>query len=484
MISGLFQITRVDGGLFCLPLAVERSAGTGEHAIIVFFTQVMLLIIAGRLLGEGMQRLGQPAVIGQLLGGILLGPTVFGTIWPAAQAAIFPLHSADRPMLSAVSELGVLMLLLLTGMETDLARRLVRRTAAITSAAGIAIPFLCGYSLGQILPASVLPDPHRRLITSLFLATALSISSVKIVAAVLREVDFLRRNLGQVILAAAILDDTIGWTILAVIGGLAAQGKIVIGPVLLSIAGTIAFLLFCFTVGRRWMAFVIRWTNDHFTIEMPVISAILVLMIALALLTDWIGVHTVLGAFAAGVMIGQSPILTKHIEEELRGLIVALFMPVFFGVAGLSIDLKVLGDPHLLGFAALLITFACVGKLGGCYLGGRLGRLDHEEALAVGFAMNARGSTEVILATIGLSIGVLNQTLFTVIVLMAVMTTLAMPPLLRWALARVPMRRRRRRNVWKRKPPRKRIPCRRWSACWLRWMDSTLRNLPAGWRVG
>src|SRR6202042_2359351 len=112
------------------------------------------------------------------LGGILLGPTVFGTIWPAAQAAIFPLHSSDRPMLRAVSELGVLMLLLLTGMETDLALvKRVRRTAAITSAAGIAIPFVCGYVLGQILPASVLPDPHRRLITSLFLATALSISS-------------------------------------------------------------------------------------------------------------------------------------------------------------------------------------------------------------------------------------------------------------------------------------------------------------------
>jgi Kef-type K+ transport system membrane component KefB/nucleotide-binding universal stress UspA family protein len=406
----------------------------------IFFTQIMLLIIAGRLLGEGMQRLGQPAVIGQLLGGILLGPTVFGTIWPAAQMAIFPLHASERPMLSAVSELGVLMLLLLTGMETDLALvQRVRRTAIITSAAGIAIPFVCGYGLGQILPADVLPDPHRRLITSLFLATALSISSVKIVAAVLREVDFLRRNLGQVILAAAILDDTIGWTLLAFIGGLAAQGKIVLGPVLTSIVGTITFLFFCFTLGRRWVARAIRWTNDHFTIEMPVISAILVLMIALALLTSWIGVHTVLGAFAAGVMVGQSPILTKHIEEELRGLIVALFMPVFFGVAGLSIDLKVLADPRLLGLAALLIGFACLGKLGGCYLGGRLGRLNHSEALAVGFAMNARGSTEVILATIGLSIGVLNQTLFTLIVLMAVVTTLGMPPLLRWALARVPM---------------------------------------------
>jgi Kef-type K+ transport system membrane component KefB/nucleotide-binding universal stress UspA family protein len=423
------------------PLLLAATAGHGEERVIIFFAQVLLLIVTGRLLGELMQRIGQPAVIGQLLAGIILGPSVFGAIWPAAQQTIFPLNSSDRQMLNAVSELGVLLLLLLTGMETDLALvKRVRRSAAITSAAGIVIPFACGYALGEMLPESVLPDPNRRLLTSLFLATALSISSVKIVAAVLREVDYLRRDLGQVILAAAILDDTIGWTILAFIGGLAAQGRIVIGPVLFSVLGTVVFLVFCFTVGRRWVARIIRWTNDHFVIEMPVITVILVIMIALALLTNFIGVHTVLGAFVAGIMIGQSPILTKHIEEQLRGLIVALFMPVFFGLAGLAIDLKVLRDPHLLGLAVLLIAIASIGKLGGCYFGGRLARLNHPEALAIGFAMNARGSTEVILASIGLTMGVLNQELFTVIVLMAVVTTLCMPPLLRWALARVPIR--------------------------------------------
>ena len=422
-------------------ILLAATAGHSDQRAMIFLTQIMLLIVAGRLLGELMQRIGQPAVIGQLLAGIILGPSVFGALWPEARQMIFPTASADRQMLQAVSELGVLMLLLLTGMETDLALvKRVRRAAAVTSVAGIVIPFLCGYVLGEMLPDSVLPDPRRRLLTSLFLATAMSISSVKIVAVVLREVDFLRRNLGQVILAAAILDDTIGWTILALIGGLAAHGEILMGPLLVTVFGTVAFLIFSFTIGRRWVARIIRWTNDHFIIEMPVISVILVIMILLALLTNFIGVHTVLGAFVAGIMIGQSPILTQHIEEQLRGLIVALFMPVFFGVAGLSIDLRVLGDPHLLGLALLAIGIASIGKLGGCYLGGRLARMNHPEALAVGFAMNARGSTEVILATIGLSMGLLNQTLFTIIVLMAVVTTLCMPPLLRWALARVPMR--------------------------------------------
>jgi Kef-type K+ transport system membrane component KefB/nucleotide-binding universal stress UspA family protein len=424
---------------YLLPLAA--LGGAAEHRVFIFFTELMLLVVGGRLLGEAMQRIRQPAVIGQLLAGIILGPSVFGGLWPSLQQVVFPLHAEDRQMLNAVSELGVVMLLLVTGMETNLALvKRVRRTALSISLAGIIFPFVLGYALGEFLPASIVPDANRRVFTSLFLAVALSISSVKIVAAVLREVDFLRRDLGQVILAAAITDDVMGWTMLAVIGGLAARGTIVIGPALLAIGGTIAFLVASFTIGHRWVARTIRWVNDHFIIEMPVISLILVLMLGLALLTDAIGVHTVLGAFVAGIMIGESPILTKHIEEQLRGLIVALFMPVFFGVAGLSIDLKVLAEPRMLAVAVLFIGIASLGKLGGCYVGTRLARLKHAEALAIGFAMNARGSTEIILATIGLTMGVLNPLLFTIIVVMAVVTTLCMPPLLRWALARVPIR--------------------------------------------
>jgi Kef-type K+ transport system membrane component KefB/nucleotide-binding universal stress UspA family protein len=423
------------------PALLAVMGAHGEDRVTIFFTQIVLLIVVGRLLGELIQRIGQPAVMGQLLAGIVLGPSIFGAIWPTEQQLIFPIDSSGRQMLNAVSELGVLMLLLLTGMETNLGLvKRVRRSAVFTSAGGILIPFICGYTLGEFLPDSILPDPNRRLMTSLFLATALSISSVKIVAAVLREVDFLRRDLGQVILASSILDDTIGWIILALIGGLAAHGTVVVGSVLFSVCGTALLLVFCLTIGGQWVARIIRWTNDSFVSEMPVISVILVIMLVLALATSFIGVHTVLGAFVAGIMIGQSPILTKHIEEQLRGLIVALFMPVFFGVAGLSIDLKVLSDPHLFELTVLVIIIASIGKLGGCYIGSRFSGLSHAESLAVGLGMNARGSTEIILAAIGLSLGVLNQQLFTVIVLMAVVTTLCMPPLLRWALSHVSIR--------------------------------------------
>jgi Kef-type K+ transport system membrane component KefB len=422
----------------CFAVAAAGSQG-GDNKVTIFFIQIALLITVGRLLGEVMTRIGQPAVMGQIIGGVVLGPSVFGALVPDLQHAIFPVASAGREMLKAVSELGILMLLLLTGMETDLALvKRVKAHAALTSAGGIIIPFALGYALGEYLPADLLPDPNRRLMTALFLATALSISSVKIVAAVLREVDFLRRDIGQVILASSILDDTIGWIILSLIGGLAAHGVVQVTPLILSVSGTALFLAVCFTIGSTIVAALIRWTNDSFVMEMPVISVILVLMFALALLTDLIGVQTVLGAFVAGIMIGQSPILTKHIEEQLRGLIVALFMPVFFGVAGLAIDLKVLADPRLCLLTLAVIAIASVGKLGGCYLGSRISGLKHREGVAVGLGMNARGSTEIILATIGLGLGVLNQQLFTVIVLMAMVTTLCMPPLLRWALARLP----------------------------------------------
>src|ERR1700704_6476855 len=159
----------------------------------------------------------------------------------------------------------------------------------------------------------------------------------------------------------------------------------------------------------------------------------------MALTTHLIGVHTVLGAFVAGMLIGESPILSKHIDEQLRGLILAFFMPVFFGIAGLSADLTVLKDPGLALMTLGLIAIASFGKFAGAFVGGKIGGLMRSESLALACAMNARGSTEVIVATIGLSMGALSQSLFTMIVAMAVATTTAMPPMLRWALRRVPL---------------------------------------------
>ena len=426
-----------------MAFAAEGAATSSSEAI--FIAELGLLLLVGRLMGEAAQRLGQPAVMGQLIGGLLLGPSVLGLVWPAAQHALFPSAAEQKSMINAVSQLGILMLLLLTGMETDL--QLVKRVgrAAVTvAAAGVALPFICGFALGEMLPDALLPKPDARLVTAIFLGTALSISSVKIVAMVVREMNFMRRDLGQIIVASAILEDTIGWVIIAVALGLASAGTVDLWSLGRAVLGTAAFMAASLTFGRRIVFYLIRWANDNFTSDFPVITTILVIMIAMALITQLIGVNTVLGAFVAGILIGESPILTRHIDEQLRGLIVALFMPVFFGLSGLSADLTVLKNPNLALLAFGLIAIASVGKFLGAFLGGKLGGLTRAESLALGCGMNARGSTEVIVATIGLSMGVLNQNLFTLIVTMAIMTTMAMPPMLRWALKRLPMRKKER----------------------------------------
>jgi Kef-type K+ transport system membrane component KefB/nucleotide-binding universal stress UspA family protein len=428
--------------------AAEPATTSSGASEVVFLAQVVLLLLAGRLLGEAMQRVGQPAVIGQLLGGIVLGPSVFGMIWPEAQHAMFPASGAQKSMIDGVSQLGILMLLLLTGMQIDL--RLVRKVgaaAASVSLAGISLPFLCGFALGEFLPDAMLPKPDQRLITSLFLGTALSISSIKIVAMVVREMNFMRRTVGQVIVASAIIDDSIGWIIIAITFGLAEHGTVDMATLARSVLGTALFLALSLTIGRRIVFSLIRWTNDNFVSEVPVITTILVIMGVMALTTHLIGVHTVLGAFVAGILVGESPILTRHIDEQLRGLITALFAPVFFGLAGLGTDLSVLRDPSLVWLMLGLIVIASVGKFGGAFIGGRLGGLNFRESLALGCGMNARGQTEVIIATIGLSLGMLSHNLFTLIVAMAVVTTTAMPPTLRWALGRLPLGEEERRRL-------------------------------------
>ena len=261
---------------------------------------------------------------------------------------------------------------------------------------------------------------------------------------VVREMNFMRRDLGQIIVASAILEDTIGWVIIAIAFGLASAGTIDAWSVGRAVLGTALFMAASLTVGRRIVFSLIRWANDNFESEFPVITTILVIMVAMALTTQLIGVNTVLGAFVAGILIGESPILTRHIDEQLRGLIVALFMPVFFGLSGLSADLTVLRSPDLAMLAVGLILIASVGKFLGAFVGGKLGGLNRAESLALGCGMNARGSTEVIVASIGLSMGVLNQNLFTLIVTMAVVTTMAMPTMLRWALKRLPLRKKER----------------------------------------
>jgi len=439
--SGVALLLLHESTVFAATAKSATATGVGGAGEAILIGEIALLLFVGRGLGEVMQRVRQPAVIGQLLAGLLLGPSFFGWLMPAAHHFVFPDAPAQRSLIAGISDVGVMLLLLLTGMETDLKlARKVGKPAVLVAAAGVTVPFLCGLALGWFLPSSLLPDPRHRLVAALFLGTALSISSIKIVAIIVREMDFMRRNLGQIIVASAIMEDTAGWVIISItlaVAGVAGHGS---GALARPLIGTAVFLGVSYTFGRRWVFQLIRLVNDNFASEYAVVTAILIVMCVLALITQVIGVNTVLGAFVAGVLVGGSPILTQHIQDQLRGLITAFMMPIFFGLSGLSANLTILANPQIAFLTIALVAIASIGKFGGAFVGGVASSLTRRESLALGCAMNARGSTEVIVASIGLSMGVLTSNLYSMIVTMAVITTMSMPPLLRWSLARVPMR--------------------------------------------
>ncbi|MBV9557102.1 MAG: cation:proton antiporter, partial [Pseudolabrys sp.] len=236
--------------------AAEKGGEQKGPSEAIFIAGIVLLMITGRLLGELMLRWRQPAVMGQLIAGLILGPSLLGLLFPEFQQHIFPKHGDQKGMLEGISQFGVLLLLLLTGMETDL--RLVKQTgkaSVYASLMGILVPFACGVTLGEFLPESLLPDPGKRLITSLFLGTALSIASVKIVAMVVREMNFLRRVVGQVILASAIIDDSVGWILVSIIFGIALHGSIDPWSLAQGVVGTFLFMIISLTVGRRAVFF-------------------------------------------------------------------------------------------------------------------------------------------------------------------------------------------------------------------------------------
>jgi nucleotide-binding universal stress UspA family protein len=252
--------------------------------------------------------------------------------------------------------------------------------------------------------------------------------------------NFERRDLGQILVASSTVEDSLGWIIIAVILGIVRKGAVDIGRIGWTVGGLALFLAASLTLGRRLVANAVRIVNDLFLGEYMTLTLILVVMGVTALVTQALGVQTVLGALIAGVLIGESPILTKAISAQLRAMVAALFAPVFFALAGLNADLTALMSPDILAMTAMLVLIASLGKFLGAFAGGALGRLSATQSLALAIGMNARGSTEVIVASVGLSAGALTPKLYSMIVTMAVLTTCAMPPALRWALARTPLR--------------------------------------------
>ncbi|MGB3653348.1 MAG: cation:proton antiporter [Rivularia sp. (in: cyanobacteria)] len=420
--------------------------GAGEHLIkplahhqlLLLLLELSLLLLVARGLGEVMRRINFPPVVGELLAGVLLGPSLFGLLFPNLHAHIFPQSQQQSDLLSVISWLGVLCLLIVTGLETDL-KLIIRKgkTALLISLGGIVIPFLTGFGLGWFLPETFLADPSKRLVFSLFIATAMSISAVPVIAKVLMDLNLIRRDIGQVTLAAGMTDDTIGWILLSVVSGLASSGKFDFGTVFRSVTAAILFLAIAFTIGRTIVDQILRWVDDKVGGVTASLSVLLVLSFSAAAFTQYLGLEAALGAFVVGILAGQSRRFSSEAGHTLEIFTAGFLAPIFFASAGLKVNLLALLVPQTLLFGLLVLAVACVGKFTGAYIGSRVGGLSHWEGMAMGSGMNARGAMEIVVATIGLSLGVLNPQMYSIILMVAIITSLMAPPLLRWSLSHV-----------------------------------------------
>jgi Kef-type K+ transport system membrane component KefB/nucleotide-binding universal stress UspA family protein len=407
------------------------------HAILILLLQLAGLLLLARALAEVMRRLGQPAVIGELLAGILLGPTVLGHFAPVLFSTVFPPDVAQFHLLEVISWLGLVLLLLLTGLETDL--RVVRTlgpSALFASAGGLTVLFISGTALGFALPDRFLVSPDQRPLFAALLATALAITALPVIGKILIDLHIIKRNLGVVTLSAGVVDDTVGWRVLGVIAGFAEVGTFSLSKLLVTLASLTGFLLLLRYAVYPAFGRVIRYTNENVGVGGADLTLILVGTFLAAAATEAIGVHAVFGAFVFGLMVRQVPRVRAGTLHTLEQFVLSCLSPVFFAFVGIKVDLW-----SLTGWKVplLVIAVAVAGKTLGCYTGARIGKMSHWESLALAFGMNARGAMGLIVALIGLSLGLLTSEMFSIVVLMAVVTSFMAPVLLRMVLPKLPI---------------------------------------------
>lgn len=409
-----------------------------SHATTLLFVQAAALLILARLLAEVMRRIGQPAVIGELLAGVIFGPSILGHFSPKLFFLTFPPQAAQFHLLEVVANLGMVLLLLLTGLETDIqVVRTLGRAAATSSIFGMLVPFIAGFAMAWMLPSSFYPSTTTHFLFSAFVATAMAISAVPVIAKILMDLDLTHRDLGVLILSAGVVDDTTGWLLLSVIAGIASTHHFALASLLLTL-----LYLGLYLAMMRWLAFpllcrLMRYVNENVSLEGADLTLILGFTFLSAAITQAIGVHAVFGAFAMGMLIRQVPRVKRSSLHTIQTFVLGALSPIFFAYVGIKVDFWTMQGWRI---PLLVIAVATVGKLAGCYLGARLGKLKSLEALAIGFGMNARGAMELIVALIGLSLGVLTPEMYSIIVLVAVVTSFMAPLLLRTVLSRLPLR--------------------------------------------
>src|SRR5437763_1180253 len=409
-----------------------RLPSLDEHALLMMWLKLLVIVAAARTLGAAMRRIAQPPVVGELLAGVLLGPSVLAKLWPDAGHVVVPQGKLGAAPINAIGWVGVAFLLVLTGFETDL--KIVRRLgrpATMVALGGLALPFVVGLGTGLIMPGAFRGNHGTTTAFVLFIAVSLSISSLPVIAKILDELGFMRRNFGQVTIAVGMVNDLIGWLALGVIAALGRTSHLSVTSVLVPIVAIAVILLAAFTIGQRAIDALLRQVRRREGSGVDAMTVTLVCTLLLAVLAQVARSDAMLGAYIAGILIGRSRFFQRRTATQLGSVTMAVFAPVFFATAGLRIDLQKLANPSALLWAGIVLAVAVVTKVVGAFGGARLARLSNREGLALAVGLNCRGAVEVVIATVGLTIGVLSPSAYTAIVLMAIVTSVMAPPLLR-----------------------------------------------------
>lgn len=405
---------------------------------IYFFLQMFCILAACRVVGYAARRLGQPQVVGEMIAGVCLGPSLFGLFLPETQRALFPVPSAG--VLYVGAQLGVGLYMFLVGLEFQTEQFLRRgRSAAAVSLSGMVVPFVLGAGLGLwfLRVPGLFAERARPFEAALFLGAAMAITAFPMLARIIYERGLTGTPLGMLALAAGAIDDAAAWCILAVvIGSFGGDWTVAV----VACGGGVAYAVSMLTWGRRALARLGEVVAREGRLSTTWLGVVLMLFTLAAWLMDAVGIHAVFGGFLLGVAMPRG-LLADELRRQLEPFTVVFLLPMFFTYSGLNTRLDLVTNPDLIGVAVAALVAACLGKGVACWAAARLTGHDNATSMAVGTLMNARGLMELIILNIGLQRGIILPGLFSIMVVMAIVTTLMASPMFEWVYGRAARKR-------------------------------------------
>jgi Kef-type K+ transport system membrane component KefB/nucleotide-binding universal stress UspA family protein len=397
--------------------------------LLLLILQIGVILVAARLVGVIFRKLlYQPQVVGEMAAGIILGPSLLGWAAPDVSAYLFP--PASLPLLSAVSQVGLLIYMFMVGLEFD--TRLLRgrgHAAVVTSHVSIIAPFFLGSLVALYLYPRLSDDSVTFTGFALFMGASMSVTAFPVLARILSERNLIRTRVGAVTIACAAVDDITAWSILAIVVAI-VRASSVHTPLWLTLVGSAAYLVLVVVVVRRALRWLESYYRNRGRLTQDMVAIALLLVLASAWTTEWLGIHALFGAFAMGAVMPKQSRFVHDLMEKLEDITVVLFLPIFFAFAGLKTSIGLVAGPEMWGYAGLCLLVAVAGKFGGSAIAARITGLSWRESGALGILMNTRGLMELVILTIGLELGVISPALYTMLVMMALLTTAMTTPIL------------------------------------------------------